>query len=425
VSGARTLTGILQDWMERGGNLEEAIAPFQDRSIGTESDARAVCDALGMLLDRMAIEATPENTSALGSLIARMQDAVGPDAREAVTQYGRPHLRRYVRGATAHPTADGDSVLRVIEALTRLFVPEDVGLIVDAVRATHLAASRHWLDVFDVIEEMHPSRVDFVYGLSDPLPTGIPRRGLIDLANRCVIDGDLQRHPFDSETGRDVLSTWLRSHDPADFGNARSAAAALEFLSDATRSKLLPIASEHACAAVRIDAARTRVATGDNEGLRLLADLCRDPEYAWMAGRYLVELERTDVVPRSARSKDLDALTDFAEWISHPCELGRLPSEMKLMDARELYWPPTKDQRRLVLIEYDCAKPGREPEFGVGMVGTDPWSLFGDTSPDMAPEDIYGIHCSWELMLINDPRVPDEYSAEIGRPILAEHNDGF
>lgn len=425
MSDEHTLAEILRDWMQKGGDLGEAIAPFRDRSVRAESDVRAVCDALGILLDRIAIEATLENTTALGSLTFRMRDAAGPDAYETILQHGRPHMCRSVRGLLGDPAADVECTLMVVEALTRLFVPEDVGLIADAIRAPHLAGSRHWLTVFDVIEEMHPCRVDFVHELSDPLPSGIPTRGLLDTANRCAIDGDVLRHPFESKAGLDVLGSWLRRRDEGAYGDARSAAAALALLSDASRDELLPIASAHPCAAVRIDAARARAETPDDEGLHLLAELCHDPEYAWMASRYLDELERPDVVPRSALSDDLDALTEFAEWISHPCELGRLPSEMKVMDARELYWPPTKDRRRLTLIAYDCAKPGREPELGIGFVGTEPWSLDGHTLPDMAPEDIYAVHCCDELMHINDPRVTDEWSATIGRAILAEHNDGF
>ena len=59
------------------------------------------------------------------------------------------------------------------------------------------------------------------------------------------------------------------------------------------------------------------------------------------------------------------------------------------------------------------------------MVGSDTFALFGEDTAGLSPEDIYGLHCCWELEMNEDPRAPEERTPEAGRRILAEHNSGF
>ena len=55
------------------------------------------------------------------------------------------------------------------------------------------------------------------------------------------------------------------------------------------------------------------------------------------------------------------------------------------------------------------------------MVGSITFSLFGETTEDLSPEDIYALHCCWELEVNDDPRAPEERTIEAGRKILAEY----
>ena len=60
-----------------------------------------------------------------------------------------------------------------------------------------------------------------------------------------------------------------------------------------------------------------------------------------------------------------------------------------------------------------------EGEVGVGMVGGITHSLLDETSPEMPVEDIYALHCCWELAFRLDPRAPEERTVEAGRVLLA------
>ena len=52
------------------------------------------------------------------------------------------------------------------------------------------------------------------------------------------------------------------------------------------------------------------------------------------------------------------------------------------------------------------------------MVGSITFALVGETTPDMTPEDAYGVHCCWELEVNDDPRAPKKRSAKAGRKLL-------
>jgi hypothetical protein len=61
----------------------------------------------------------------------------------------------------------------------------------------------------------------------------------------------------------------------------------------------------------------------------------------------------------------------------------------------------------------------------VRFVGSITFSLFFVTSADMTPEEIYALHCCWELQTQGAPGTPKEISAAYGRKMLAEANRGF
>ncbi len=102
------------------------------------------------------------------------------------------------------------------------------------------------------------------------------------------------------------------------------------------------------------------------------------------------------------------------------------PDAIELYDTRELYWPPTEDKRQVWLFKYTYNDDDDgEPEDGVGMVGSVTFALFDDSTSELSPEDIYGIHCCWELQMSEDSSAPEDCDPATGCAILARHNDGF
>jgi hypothetical protein len=82
----------------------------------------------------------------------------------------------------------------------------------------------------------------------------------------------------------------------------------------------------------------------------------------------------------------------------HPNEFGRPPDQITEYDTRDLYWPPTGDRRRFWLFKYRYQPQGADGQAheGIGLVGSTTFALFGEATADLAPEDVYGLHCCWE-----------------------------
>jgi hypothetical protein len=97
-----------------------------------------------------------------------------------------------------------------------------------------------------------------------------------------------------------------------------------------------------------------------------------------------------------------------------------------MFDSRVLYWPPTDDERRLWLFKYTYEdRETGEPDSGIGMVGSVTFALFGEATPTLTAEELYGLHCCWELKNKGDPRAPKKRSPKAGIRILRKHGNEF
>ena len=58
-------------------------------------------------------------------------------------------------------------------------------------------------------------------------------------------------------------------------------------------------------------------------------------------------------------------------------------------------------------------------------MGSTTFVLFGDSTVDLPPEDVYGLHCCWELQSQKDAGAPEKLEAAFGTQMLAAANPGF
>jgi hypothetical protein len=266
----------------------------------------------------------------------------------------------------------------------------------------------------------HPHGPALVELLREPLPTGFAAVLTLDLANTLCRQQRLRKHPFDSLAGHRMLDSWLRDADPGHFSYAHSSAASLPFIQYQAGNDLAALAMDHPDTGVQMEASWASAYRGGEAGLKFLARQCADPRFSVVACRYLEELGRADAIPEAARDPGFQAMAEMCSWLAHPNEFGRPPDEIELYDTRELSWPPTGDTRRSWLFRYRYAKrdAGEKDQAGVGMVGSVTFALFGETPVGMSPEDVYGLHCCWELERNKDPRAPKKRSARAGRKLL-------
>jgi hypothetical protein len=388
--------------------------------VKSAAEAKLVCAALDKALSATPIEKFTTASYNLSTAISLFQHAEDESAIAFLREHGLPRLRSMIRGDAVKRIADAGMVLFVAKILALYGTPGDYRLIVQIARDPQYETEYLWSSVFNAIVERGTDVAALLEGLRNPLPAASCGIAFLDFCNRASMDGKIVSHPFDSEEGRARLHEWLSQSDKSTFDYAISATAALPFVSADKARQLVEIAARHPDARVRLESAWAIAKIGEPDGLEQLADFASNPVHAHTAIRYLEELGHPGRVPEAARSPEARALAEMAHWLAHPNELGEPPESVAIADARELYWPPTNDRRRLWVIRFAHMSDG-QPVEDYGLVGSITWAMFGDSRPQH-PMEVYALHCCWELQTNDDPRAPSERSVAAGRRILGDYN---
>lgn len=422
----------LDAWSAEGGEFLDSV-PDRHR-ITTPAEAEAVCRALDSEHAVNCIE-----TPAFHDLAAFFQSVETEAAAEVFRIKGLDRLRRLVADALDRPLEPDtqeyafrepyDSCVFLLKVLAMYAERGDGSLIIRAARDRRRVEQILWCVVFDFVgiafgylDEDHPDAGDIFEALREPLPIGEAGVAYLNWANAVADKQPISRHPFASAAGIARLAGYLGDPDPEHWVNASCAVAALPFVDGDARMGLLDIADRHPDSDVRLEAAAARARTGSEIGAQRLAQLCLDPRLADRAIEHLEQLGLA--IPPEARDPGFRAMAEMCTWLSYPTENGRPPDEITLYDTRVLNWPPTGDRRQLWI-------DGDEAEEDFGLVGSTTFALSGVTFSfygEIAaptPEDVYGLHCCWELQMKKAPKVPRELSASYGRKMLAKANPRF
>jgi hypothetical protein len=380
--------------------------------------------------------------SLLHDLVAWFQNAADADIR-AVFKRGAPELVRVFDATLARwapPASDGapeeaegswqlkSDLMFVLKVIALYAPPGGLQRLEAAARQPALQDEYLWSVILGLAaQEGHPWQKELLEALREPVPAGFAGVAYLDFANTVSRQGGASRHPFDTPRGHALLEGWLSDEDEEHFSYAHSAAASLPFVREPARASLLARAEKHPDQGVRLEAAWAAAKCGLERGLDTLRAACADPRSATIALHYLHELQaeagdRDLSIPEL--SEDFLAMAEMCQWLAHPQEFGRPPRSIVQADARELFWPPTNDRRKLWLFRYEYAtdEEETEPDTGYGMVGSVTFALFGETTADRKPEEVYALHCAWELEMNQDPRAPAARSVDTGLEILARHN---
>jgi hypothetical protein len=421
----------VDNWTANGGPFPE----IGEHDLTTAAEAEALCRAV----------ASPHiytpgefGTLALFDLMDCFQASESREASFYLRDHGLPILRKILISALRDAKPDSskpDSIEMLERRKAHLFVVKvlcayqqrgDAALIVQAARDPDLAGGYLWGTIFGMTAERHPEAADICRRLADPLPGGEIVTPYLDFANRLAREGAIARHPFDSAAGFVRLSALLADRDADNNGSAVAAASSIPFLDPSVREILLELASQHPDGFVRLEEAWVRAKLGHESGRGRLVEFCRDPSYSERAAGYLDELGLGDLIPPETHEPDFVALAEMCRWLSHPMEFGRPPDEIAQYDTRELNWPPTGQRHRFWLFKFHYeARDGQPAHDSIGLVGSDTFAL-DRTSATLAPEDVYGLHCCFEMQ--GDPRIPKEppeWLAGAGRRLIAEINPGF
>lgn len=410
-----------------GPVLAEALLDLGTYPVRTQDEAEAICLVLEALdqVPPCGVSPTPEAADCpatalymLASLFQRVEDT---SAHEILTERGLPLLREAYERRLGASTRHREDLIFLLKVFA--MYPNRLGLemILEAAVRGLWAEDTLWQTVFSLFDHEHPHSLELVERLAKPLPHGFIAIALLDCANGLALRGVRLAHPFDSVGGRSLLEEYLTGSDSRWYSYAHSAAAALPFLVPEARSRLMALALDHSCSRVQLEAAWASTRLGSKSGVKMLKRACLDPRQAGVARAYLEELGKGEEIPAEAFEPDLLAQAEMCSWLSHPHEFGDSPEEIEIVDTRRMTWAPTGDERQVWLLRFkfseEYAEDGRPTE-GLGMVGSITYALHGEAALDRRPEDVYALHCCWELQINKDPRAPAERSVEAGLEIL-------
>lgn len=314
-----------------------------------------------------------------------------------------------------------DDLLLILTMFALYEFDDGVERLMAAIRDDLFSEGRSWEEVFKTCGENAAVGIRLCNSLSDALPRGRLSVRLLELANSLCARRLLAEHPFDNEHGRLLLAGLLRAGEDG-WSDALHAAGALMYLDPDSREDLIGLALDHEAREIAMDGARAAASTGSAAALQTLARFCLDRLCSREACQYLEEFGRPDLIPEKARDPGFRAECDLCLRLAYPTQFGIEPHEIELFDTRELFWPPTKDRRRLWLFKYTYQVEDGDPIVGVGLSGSKNVAL-DSVSPEMSPEEIYAHHCYWEFD--EGPWLPGDRREVAGREMLQQHNPGF
>jgi hypothetical protein len=408
-----------------------SIRSVSREAIKTAAEAELVVRLLKLFPLPPSASAQPTAGSSLHTVVGWMQGAKDKQAIAVLREHGAPELLRIfdemMPVALPGVNSSAQKDLLFLLKIVCIYAPSGgLDRVVTAARSPLLNDGYLWSAIFGCVSKNgHPWQKDLVQALRHPLPDGFTAIAFLDLCNAVARSGALPHHPFDTEPGLALLQSWLLDKD--NSGHGHSAAASIPFLSPAAREKVQPLADQHPDRGVQLEAAWAAAACNDPQGYLRLQAACAVPQEAAAATAYLKELGADDRIPPHSLTDDFKAISQMCQWLAHPMEFGSPPAEIHQVDARELFWPPTNDRRKLWVFRYRYPprEGATEPEIGHGMVGSVTFALFGEATPDLSAEQVYGLHCAWELEVKRDPRAPSKRTVEAGIEILRQHNPGF
>jgi hypothetical protein len=401
------------------GQLAEVLPQFGNYGLTNATDAEAVA---GLVSDWSRLLRTDDaGRQSLRAVLGFFQQVETQEAFETLAKHGLPHVRDLFDALRDRPSSPerSEDLLFATKILVLYHDPADLPRIADAARDHSLDHEPLWSVIFQSIGEGYPLQAGLLEALRESLPRRSAGLAYLDWVNGISAERPLD-HPFDTEAGRSMLRDWLSSTQPNELIAARSAAAALPYLDATSSRELIQTAQQHPVEEVRLLAAFAAAKSGNRSAVAELARACLDVRSSATAVRHLESLGELNAIPVRAKSPDFMAAAELCRWLSHPMEFGRPPDEIELRDRRTLFWPPANEPRTLWLVRfrYKAAGPEGADETGIGLAGSITFALYGEANWDTPPEDVYALHCCWELEVEQDPRAPAQRSIAAGRELL-------
>ena len=250
-----SLEKALNEWIEQGGKLSDTLPQGKEGFIKSKREATLVCSALDTVHKNPETDGESVIASSLHALVSLFQNVKNKAAKEILTQEGLPRLRLLIRDHMEDKKiAEGDALF-ILKILAMYQQREDVGLIADIARNKTYQDHYMWPLIMGQFGLEHPFSQEILDLLRDPLPCGLISVCYLGMVNALAIAERLDNHPFDSAEGHKRLEGWLRDTNKQHYCYAHSATAALPFIAQTSRAKLLKVAMDHPDPNVQMESA--------------------------------------------------------------------------------------------------------------------------------------------------------------------------
>ncbi len=145
---------------------------------------------------------------------------------------------------------------------------------------------------------------------------------------------------------------------------------------------------------IQTEAAAALARLGFQDGLDLLIRLASEPVARPRVLHYAEELGILERIPEELRSDLAMAQSKLALWLADPRNFGVAPSQIELVDARELYWPSYEHPVLSYLLRFRYGSGAAAYE-NFGLVGPIVHA-FRDDLRWLELDDIYAAFAGWQ-----------------------------
>lgn len=239
----------------------------------------------------------------------------------------------------------------------------------------------------------------------------------LDLMNFHVRSGQLQNHPAHSRAEQltSLLGSVVQQMARVEEGNLPDDLSPQEISQRVSESVALTISLCDALALIKHQPAigkmrqalelrhrriQTEAAAGlarlnVEEGREWLAKLAEEPIARLRVLAFAEELEILDQIPDEHQNEIAIAESKLAMWLSDPKQMGIPPSEMELVDNRELYWPSYEHPIQVFLFRF---RYGSNPVYSNLGISGPLTHVFPTNVESLTIDDAYAAFAGWQAV---------------------------
>ncbi len=179
---------------------------------------------------------------------------------------------------------------------------------------------------------------------------------------------------------------------------------------------------------IRAEAAGALAQLGDPAGAAALVELAQWPVARLRALAYADEHGLLDQIDPQFRTATARAESELAVWLSETAQFGLAPTEMKLLDERELFWPGYSESQQCHLFRFSY-RTNQGTWSNVGIAG--PAIHAASASLEhLSHEDAYALFAGWQtthesIYEIDLRDVPEREKSAIARRQAELAEQGF